>query len=142
VTPDSSAIVAAFAPWHPLHRTARRKLRGIDDLVAHAELETYSVLTRLPAPFRVEGELAAYYLRRRHPGARLVLPAAGRVRLVTRLAMGAVSGGMVYDALIAATAADHGLTLLTCDRRAVPVYERLQAPFELIDAGNAAPPPG
>lgn len=60
-----------------------------------------------------------------------MLPPTGRVRLVTRLAMGAVSGGMVYDELIAATAAEHGLT---CDRRAVPMYERLGAPFALIDA--------
>ena len=50
------------------------------------ELEIDSVLTRLPAPFRVEGELAADYLRRRHPGARLVLPAAGHARLITRRA--------------------------------------------------------
>jgi len=125
-------MIAAFAPWHPLHRRARWQLRGVDDLVAHAELETYSVLTRLPAPFRVDAGLAADYLRRRHPGVRLVMPASARARMVSRLASGAVTGGMVYDALIAATAVHHGLTLLTCDRRAVPVYDRLGAAFELI----------
>lgn len=58
MTPDSSAIVAAFAPWHPLHDQARKALRGVADLVAHAELETYSatpVYERLGTPFTLIG---------------------------------------------------------------------------------------
>ena len=35
-----------------------------------------------------------------------------------------VSGGAAYDTLVAATAASHGAKLMTCDRRAAPVYER------------------
>jgi predicted nucleic acid-binding protein len=35
-----------------------------------------------------------------------------------------VSGGAVCDALIAAPAAGYGCELVTCDRRAAPVYER------------------
>jgi len=35
-----------------------------------------------------------------------------------------VSGGASYDALVAATASSHGAELVTCDRRAAPVYER------------------
>jgi predicted nucleic acid-binding protein len=35
-----------------------------------------------------------------------------------------VAGGAAYDALVAATAAGHRAELLTCDRRALPVYER------------------
>ena len=35
-----------------------------------------------------------------------------------------ISGGAWYDALVAATAASHGAELVTCDRRAAPVYER------------------
>jgi len=132
LTPDSSAIVAAFAPWHPLHDAARRALRGIEDLVSHAELETYSVLTRLPSPFRVQPAAAAEYLRRRHPGRRLVLPRSGRTAFVTNLAGKGLAGGAVYDALIAATAAHHDQTLATCDRRATAVYERLGARFDLL----------
>ena len=35
-----------------------------------------------------------------------------------------VSGGAAYDALVAATAAGCGAELVTCDRRALPIYER------------------
>jgi predicted nucleic acid-binding protein len=132
VTPDSSAIVAAFSPWHPLHEPARAALRGVTDLVAHAELEAYSILTRLPAPFRAEAAVAAEYLRRRFPGARLVLSAAQRRSLVGRLAASGVAGGSAYVALIGATARQADRDLVTCDRRAVSVYERLGARFHLI----------
>ena len=35
-----------------------------------------------------------------------------------------VTGGAAYDALVAATAASHRAELVTCDRRAAPIYER------------------
>jgi len=35
-----------------------------------------------------------------------------------------VTGGAAYDALVAATAADCDAELPTCDRGALPVYER------------------
>lgn len=117
--------MAAFAAWHPLHDRARRALRGLDDLVAHAELEAYSVLTRLPPPFRADPGLVGEYLRRRHPGARLVLPAAARTHLIEDLADSAVSGGAVYDALIALTAKRNERVLVTCDERALSLYERI-----------------
>jgi predicted nucleic acid-binding protein len=131
-TPDSSAIVAAFAPWHPQHTPAIEALRGSNDLVAHAELEAYSVLTRLPPPFRVDPRLAAEYLERRFTGSRHVLPAKARRRFTSRLAAAGIAGGRVYDALIGATAAERGLTLITCDRRASAVYEPVGADFELL----------
>jgi hypothetical protein len=36
-----------------------------------------------------------------------------------------VTGGAVYDAVVAATAAVHSAELLSCDRRAVPTYEKM-----------------
>jgi hypothetical protein len=35
----------------------------------------------------------------------------------------AVAGGATYDALVAATAIAHSAELISCDRRAAPVYE-------------------
>ncbi len=35
-----------------------------------------------------------------------------------------IAGGAAYDALVAATAAHAGAELVSCDRRALPVYER------------------
>jgi predicted nucleic acid-binding protein len=40
------------------------------------------------------------------------------------LAERGITGGAAYDALVAATAAAHEAELVTCDRRALPVYER------------------
>jgi predicted nucleic acid-binding protein len=39
----------------------------------------------------------------------------------------------VYDALVAATAAEHRITLATRDRRAAETYRALDIDFELID---------
>lgn len=122
---DTSALVAAFAPWHERHAAAREALRGIDDLVAHTELEAYSVLTRLPAPFRAPPAIVAEHLARRYPGARLVLPPPVRRRLIGRLAELSISGGSVYDALVGATAQQAGRPLVSVDRRAAPTYEAL-----------------
>src|SRR5438132_12231829 len=54
---DSSLVVAAFASWHEKHDAARRVLNGALRLIEHCVLETYSVLTRLPAPHRAPGDV-------------------------------------------------------------------------------------
>ena len=43
-----------------------------------------------------------------------------------------VSGGAAYDALVFATAAGCGAELVTCDRRALPVYERYGVRAQLL----------
>ena len=125
VTPDSSVVIAAFASWNQHHEAAIEALGDARDLVAHAELESYSVLTRLPEPFRAEPALVAEYLRGDYPGKRMVLPEFERHDLIAKLAGLAIFGGVVYDAMVAVTAAHHGYRLLSCDRRAAPTYERL-----------------
>lgn len=127
MTPDSSVVIAAFASWNRHHEAAVEALAENDvrDLVAHAELETYSVLTRLPEPFRAEPPIVAEYLREDFPGRRAVLPERERRSLLTTLASLAITGGAVYDAIVASTAAHHGHVLLSCDRRARAVYSRL-----------------
>jgi predicted nucleic acid-binding protein len=125
VTPDSSVMIAAFSDWNQHHDAAIDALGDARDLVAHAELESYSVLTRLPEPFRAEPELVAEYLREDFPGKRIVLGAAERQGIVARFAGLSIAGGAVYDALVAITAAHHGYRLLSCDRRAASTYDRL-----------------
>ena len=51
-----------------------------------------------------------------------------------------VMGGAAYDALVAATAADFGAELLTCDRRALPIYERYGVRTRLIPEVPASSP--
>lgn len=124
-TPDSSVVIAAFSGWNQHHERAIEALGEARDLVAHAELESYSVLTRLPEPFRAVPQLVAEYLRKDYPGKRMVLPESKRRDLIARLAGLSIAGGAVYDAMVAATAAHHGYRLLSCDRRAMPTYQRL-----------------
>ncbi|HEV3070142.1 MAG TPA: type II toxin-antitoxin system VapC family toxin [Solirubrobacteraceae bacterium] len=125
ITPDSSVVIAAFASWNTHHEAAIEALGDARDLIAHAELETYSVLTRLPEPQRAAPALVAQYLREDYTGKRLFLPDSARRGLLDRLAGLSIAGGAVYDALVGATAAHYGYRLLSCDRRAEAVYVRL-----------------
>jgi predicted nucleic acid-binding protein len=121
---DTSLVVAAFASWHEQHETARRALDGGLRLIEHCALETYSVLTRLPAPHRAPAAVVRDFLAARFPAPLLRLSVKEYRAFVLGLPEQAVTGGGAYDALVAATAASHRAELLTCDRRALPVYER------------------
>jgi predicted nucleic acid-binding protein len=118
-------VIAAFASWNEKHEAAIEALGDVRDLVAHVELEAYSVLTRLPEPLRADPGFVAEYLREDFSGARIVLPESERGTLVKRLADLSISGGAIYDASVAATADYHGRALLSCDRRAARTYEKL-----------------
>ena len=121
---DTSVVVAAFASWHEHHRLARRALDRGPRLIEHCALETYSVLTRLPAPHRASAIVALAFLRTRFARPYLrISPRSYRV-FITGLADRGVTGATAYDALVAATAVDAGAELVTCDRRALPIYER------------------
>jgi predicted nucleic acid-binding protein len=121
---DTSVAVAAFASWHEQHDAARRALDAGPRLVDHCAVETYSVLTRLPAPHRSGSEIVRAFLATRFSGPFLRLDARSHREFVLGLPDHGIAGGSAYDALVAATAAANGAQLLTCDRRALPVYER------------------
>lgn len=129
---DTSVVVAAFASWHEHHDAARRCLDGGLRLVEHCALETYSVLTRLPAPHRSPGEVVSRFLRARFPEPYLRLNAAAYRRFVLDLAEHSVTGGAAYDALVAATVGAAGAELVTCDRRAAGTYERYGVPVRFM----------
>lgn len=121
---DSSLVVAAFASWHERHEPARKALDGGLRLIEHCALESYSVLTRLPSPHRSPGNLIRDFLAVRFPESYLRLGAAEFRKFLLGLPELRITGGPTYDALVAATAASHDAELVTCDRRAAPVYER------------------
>lgn len=124
-TPDSSVVIAAFSSWNQHHEAAIEALGDARDLIVHAEIESYSVLTRLPEPLRMEPKVVAEYLREDFPGRRMALPESECRALVERFARLSIAGGAVYDGVVAATAAHHGYRLLSCDRRAAVTYDRL-----------------
>lgn len=129
---DSSIVIACFGAWHEHHEVARTALAGEPKLAAHTALEAYSVLTRLPDPFRAEPGTVVEFLRRTFPTERLVLAAARQQQLPGLFADLGIAGGAVYDALIALTALDARAELLTLDRRALTTYERCEAPALLL----------
>lgn len=122
---DTSAAIALIAPLHPHHEEVFDALvdrpRG---LAGHAAFETYSVLTRLPLPDRLSPAAAGEVLAVTFPETRY-LSAAGQQQLQATLIRRGLTGGAVYDALVGATAVEHGLTLVTRDRRALAIYEDL-----------------
>jgi predicted nucleic acid-binding protein len=129
---DTSVVVAAFASWHEGHASAVAVLARGPRVPAHVLVETFSVLTRLPAPHRAPAHLVAAFLAERFAEAPLQLPPRAHLRLVEEAATSGLAGGAIYDALIAATARHARARLLTRDRRAAATYDRLRAEYELI----------
>jgi len=129
---DTSVVIAAFASWHENHEAARRALDSGLRLVEHCALETYSVLTRLPPPHRTSGEVVRDFLTARFPQPFLRLSEDAYKDFILGLPDQGVTGGAAYDALVAATAAGCEAELITCDRRALPVYERYGVRAQLL----------
>jgi predicted nucleic acid-binding protein len=129
---DTSVVVAGFASWHEAHGVAAAALARRPRVPAHVLLETFSVLTRLPPPHRAAPEIVAAFLDTRFAQLPLTLPSPRYREIVTSVVAAGLTGGAIYDALIAATAKAARATLLTRDRRALSVYERIGARFEVI----------
>jgi predicted nucleic acid-binding protein len=130
---DTSVVVAAFATWHEAHERAAALLARQPRLPAHVVVETYSVLTRLPPPHRAAPQMVERFLAASFPSVPLSLPGTAHRSLVALAAKSGLTGGAVYDLLVAATAKRAKATLLTRDRRAVSAYEALGVDFELLD---------
>lgn len=90
------------------------------------------MLTRLPSPHRVPTELVRDFIAARFPQPFLRLGEQPYREFIAGLADHGISGSGAYDALIAATAVAHDAELLTCDRRALPVYERYGVQVKLV----------
>lgn len=116
--PDFAAVNAAIG---------RRRL----GLAGHAAFETFSVLSRLPAPARRTPAVLRTLLERNFPATVFLSPGRS-AELLSALATHRIAGGSVYDALVGAAAAEHGLTLITRDRRALSTYAALGVDLEVL----------
>ena len=132
IAPDTSVLIAGFATWHEGHESAVRALNRGVHLIGQTAFETYSVLTRLPPPHRVDAVVVSAYLAGITSSSYLTLDAESHRDLINQLAVLGVTGGPTYDALIGWTAKLAGATVLTRDVRAVATYERLLVGFELV----------
>jgi predicted nucleic acid-binding protein len=133
VAVDSSVAIAAFAPWHERHEDARGVLATEPRLVAHAALETFSVLTRLPSPFTAPSDVVLDFCAEAFPDEqRLALGEEAQRRCLRILASAGLRGGEVYDGVIALTAREAGARLVSLDGRAAAVYTRVGAEAEIL----------
>lgn len=132
---DTSVAVALVVEDHEHHAATVEAIgRRRTGLAGHAAFETFSVLTRLPAPARRPPQVVAQLLESNFPR-NCFLSAEGTEALFTRMADAGVAGGSVYDALVGAAAAEHGITLATRDRRAFDTYRALNVEVEFVGNG-------
>ena len=129
---DTSVVVAAFASWHEAHAGAAALLAREPRLPAHVVVETYSVLTRLPPPHRAAAEIVERFLAESFPHPALGLSPREQSDLVRLAAQHELTGGAIYDLLVARTAQEAGARLLTRDRRAVAAYHAVGVEYELL----------
>jgi predicted nucleic acid-binding protein len=136
---DTSCIVAAVCTWHQQHDAAAAAIdahlaAGDKVAVAGAALvESYAVLTRLPAPHRLAPSDAWALLDANFISAAEVVALEGEeyVALVREAVSQGIAGGRTYDAVIAACARKAGAgELLTLNRRH---FDQLSGGIPVID---------
>jgi predicted nucleic acid-binding protein len=130
---DTSIAVALCVTGHEGRNASRLAVQGRRvGLAGHAAFETFSVLTRLPAPARRTSAAVGRLLAGNFAHTRF-LSDDRAAALLARLPGIGVSGGSVYDALVGATAVEHGVPLVTRDRRALGTYRALDVDVVLVD---------
>lgn len=129
---DTSAALALLVEDNTAHIAVQSACAGaILGLAGHASAETYSVLTRLPGPNRLTPLAAANAIRATFPRS-ISLSEEDARTAVDVLADAGIAGGAVYDGLVALCARAAGMTLVTCDRRAIGTYAALGVDVRVI----------
>jgi len=134
---DSSAIIAALLSWHEFHEraaTALEKAMARKRLILPlpALLESYSVMTRLPSPYRVQASVAHELLRASFANVPVAtLPAEKAWTFLADCEGTAIAGGRISDALIATIAIEAGAReLITFNPRHFEAFsDRLHLPI-------------
>jgi predicted nucleic acid-binding protein len=130
---DTSAAIALLVQDHADHESTFAALANRQlGLAGHAAFETFSVLTRLPSTARLVPAAAYRLLSANFPHTRFLGPERSTA-LLAELADRRIAGGSVYDALVGATAVEHGLTLVSRDHRALETYRALGVDVEFLD---------
>lgn len=122
---DTSVAVPLLMLQHPAHASVDAwSLDRELCLTAHSLAETYSVLTRLHGAATIPAGDAVRMIDDRFSTV-LALEASTTVTVHKYLAQQQISGGAVYDALVALAAKAHGAILATRDNRARGTYAAL-----------------
>jgi toxin FitB len=123
VAVDTSVAVPLLVRSHQDHADVVRWWGGQEvALSGHALVETYSVLTRLPGDARLAPADAARLLTARFASP-FLLSGSLASELPDTLSRLGIAGGVVYDAVVALAAKEHGAALATRDARARGTYD-------------------
>jgi predicted nucleic acid-binding protein len=134
IAPDSSVLIPALASTYEGHERCLAALAGRSPrLISHVAFETTSVLSRMPEGLRMAPVTVRDALDHDFSDSWLALDADGQHTCLRRAVDAGLRGGALYDALIAATAREHGATLLSADRRAREAYEAIGADVSYLD---------
>jgi predicted nucleic acid-binding protein len=114
---DSNYLICLLQSWNPHHEATMADLeRRLDEgqllhLIPHTLLEAYSVMTRMPDPFRKPPQLVYRLLSENfRPFPLTPVPDAGDTwTLLADLGARGLSGGQTYDRWIAWTAQRAGM---------------------------------
>ena len=129
---DTSVVVAAItASDGDVLSRCRTALDASPSPVAHVLIESFSVLTRLPPPWRLS-PAAHEFLASAFPELPVPLSARGYRFVVKAMGGEQSAGGKVYDAVVARTALEAGQVLLTRDSRAAQTYGLMEAEYVLL----------
>ena len=132
VAVDTSVAVPLLSRSHPLQKWLSGWASGKQLwLSGHAAMETYSVLTRLPGGMAVAPGDARRLLDEGFAG---TLALAGSATAYRELAGLGVTGGAVYDGLVALAAKEHSAVLATRDARALATYEAVGVGVVFVSA--------
>jgi toxin FitB len=108
---DTSVVIASFLTWHEHHDPSRRSLEGAmrDGLLVVPSavlVESYAVMTRLPAPHRLSPRDAQALLEENFAVSARVESLTGSDvwHMLATLVHESISGGRTYDAQILAAA--------------------------------------
>lgn len=129
---DTSCIVPLVCGWHEHHAVTAQAVEAYLAegfalaVAAHALVEAYAVLTRLPAPHRMAPAAAFDVLERNFGQATETFGLTARETwtFLGRAHVAGVAGGRTYDALIAASARKAtSPLLLTWNLRHLALFE-------------------
>lgn len=123
VAADASVLVAAVVAWHERHEAAAAAIesalaRKTLVIPAPALVDSYVILTRLPAQHRLPHAEAFHLLRSNFAGARTAGPKARDAwSVLRRFSVAPIGGSDTYDAQMIEIARDAGAKTLLTFRR-------------------------
>lgn len=124
IATDSSVIIAALVAWHERHAACAAALEGALARKAlvipvPALIESYAILTKLPAQHRLAHADAFHLLRSSFSTAKTAAPKPRETwSMLRRFSVAPTGGNDVYDAAMMEVVVDSGAkTLLTLRRR-------------------------